>query len=71
MKINVIKVKRCSDYCGLSCIDGSCPIADYRVHPQTYDCKQPTCSECGLYKGCEDCYFFCDNHCSVNEMRDK
>lgn len=54
----------------LSCIDGSCPIADYKEHPQKYDYK-PTCNGCGLYKGCEDCYFMRDNHCSVNEMLEK
>lgn len=68
--MSMVKAKRCSDYCGLSCIDGSCPIADCREHPQRYD-YIPTCNGCGLYRGCEDCYFMRDNHCSVNEMLEK
>lgn len=45
----------------------SCPIADYREHPQRYE-RKPTCNKCGLYMGCEDCYFMRNDHCCVNEI---
>lgn len=38
----------CPDYCGVSCVDGSCP-RELR--------DKNACDECKKYKGCEDCYF--------------
>ena len=36
----------CSSYCGLACVDGSCPkIQDWRFD----------CSMCWEYAGCDDC----------------
>lgn len=60
--------KRCSSYTGVSCVDGSCPIAnrdeyiEYGI-PVTWSCDQ-----CHIYKGCEDCYW-CDNDnkCKIGE----
>lgn len=40
----------CIGYCGVACVDGSCPYAD-----KPY--REPQCDECWLYKGCEDCCF--------------
>lgn len=38
--------KQCKEYCGVSCIDGNCPIA----------CNLITrCKDCHKYKGCDDC----------------
>lgn len=39
----------CSSYCGLACVDGSCP----KNQDRRYDCF-----ECWLYAGCADCVFF-------------
>lgn len=59
-------MKVCPDYCGVACVNGSCPNAvyndllysDYGPDPAdvglTGDLK---CKDCGYYKGCEDCYF--------------
>lgn len=38
----------CSSYCGLACVDGSCPM----IQNCRYDC-----SMCWLYAGCADCVF--------------
>ena len=38
----------CSSYCGLACVDGSCP----KNQDRRYDCF-----ECWLYAGCADCVF--------------
>lgn len=49
--------KICDGYCGVSCVDGSCPIANYEDYEERgYDVVH-NCSECYLYKGCEDCCF--------------
>ena len=50
-------MKRCDAYCGVACVDGSCPIAsrlDY--FERGYDTIN-SCDECHYYKGCEDCCF--------------
>lgn len=40
--------KFCGAYCGVACVDGSCPKIEN---------KQYHCVECWLYKGCKDCCF--------------
>jgi len=55
-------MKICPDYCGLHCVNGSCPKALYNDEYQLYvdiygTTKKPSCKNCGYYFGCEDCYF--------------
>lgn len=56
----------CVDYCGVACVNGSCPnavyndllYADYGPDPADIGLDGHTkCCDCHLYKGCEDCYF--------------
>lgn len=50
-------MKYCSSYVGVSCIDGSCPVANAEEYEERdYDVPRG-CRDCGRYKGCEDCYF--------------
>lgn len=50
-------MKRCKGYCGLSCIDGTCPIANKEEYEERgYDVPK-NCNDCYRYEGCEDCYF--------------
>ena len=52
--------KRCPEYCGVACLDGSCPIAGREEYAERgYDTVN-NCNECHLYKGCEDCCFESD-----------
>ena len=52
-----MKNERCEAYCGLSCIDGSCPVANREEYAERgYDVVYD-CDECYRYRGCEDCYF--------------
>ena len=52
-----MKNKRCESYCGVSCIDGSCPIANREEYAERgYDIVHD-CKECYRYNGCEDCCF--------------
>ena len=55
---------RCVNYCGVTCVNGSCPNALADEYPE-YGYEHCTCEECGYYKGCEDCCFadkpeYCD-----------
>lgn len=50
------KKNRCEGYCGVTCVNGSCPQALADQYPE-YGYEPCTCEECGYYKGCEDCCF--------------
>lgn len=64
----------CKNYVGLSCVDGSCPIANeddyFELHiPMDKDCKQ-----CYMNKGCEDCALLDTKYCDkqvISESGDK
>ena len=50
-------MKICKGYCGVSCIDGTCPIANRDEYEERgYDVIS-SCEDCNRYKGCEDCRF--------------
>jgi len=50
--------KRCIGYCGVSCIDGTCPKANIDEYAERgYDIIK-SCEECIYYEGCKDCYFY-------------
>lgn len=56
-------MKYCKGYVGSACVDGSCPTAlreEYEMYSLPKNFK---CSECWLYKGCEDCVFAGTEHC--------
>lgn len=67
-----VKTKRCSQYCGITCVDGHCPNAlddmDRRSDTDAYAAyhldKKLSCSKCGYYRGCEDCYFAGTDMCT-------
>lgn len=48
-------MRRCGDYVGVACVDGTCPKANM----DEYSIKDmdviTNCDECYFYKGCEDC----------------
>ena len=43
----------CPYYCGVSCVDGSCPLADLDY----FLSREEACPNCFLYCGCDDCAF--------------
>ena len=47
--------KRCVNYVGLACVDGSCPMIDRDEGGGYIRPIIESCEECGLYKGCADC----------------
>ena len=61
--------KRCKGYCGVACVDGSCPIALREEYEERgYDVVH-SCKECHYYRGCEDCAFEGTKQC-VKEGKD-
>lgn len=47
----------CPGYCGLVCVDGTCPMANREEYAERgYDIVH-NCGECHYYRGCEDCCF--------------
>lgn len=56
MKPHTEQNKYCANYYGVSCVDGSCPMANREEYEERgYDIVH-NCAECYHYKGCEDCY---------------
>ena len=63
-QIDEMANKRCKGYCGVACVDGSCPMANREEYEERgYDIVK-NCNDCHYYKGCEDCYFDGTDMCS-------
>lgn len=50
-------MSRCKQYCGVTCINGACPIANIDEYIERDYPVVRKCDDCIYYKGCEDCYF--------------
>lgn len=50
-------MKRCNEYCGVACVDGSCPIANREEYAERGYYSIDSCDDCNFYKGCKDCAF--------------
>lgn len=57
--------KRCSSYVGLSCVDGSCPIANSETYMEYGVPCINNCNDCWMYKGCEDCGLCGTEYCDI------
>lgn len=53
----------CERYTGLSCVDGSCPIANREEYEERCIPVIDGCKDCHLCKGCEDCIFDSTEYC--------
>lgn len=51
--------KRCVNYVGLACVDGSCPAALDEFH----SLEAADCENCFYYQGCADCALADTEHC--------
>lgn len=59
--------KRCPNYTGVTCVNGSCPNAMADEYPE-YGYEHCSCDYCGYYKGCEDCCFVReDGNCDIDK----
>ena len=60
-------MKTCPGYTGVTCVNGSCPMA-WAEERQEYGIPLiHSCDECTYYKGCEDCCFSGENGCEIDE----
>lgn len=50
-------MKRCKEYVGVACIDGTCPKANMEEYMERDYPVVKNCRDCHFYRGCEDCYF--------------
>lgn len=57
--------KRCKNYVGAACVDGSCPVALIEEYIEYCIPVIKTCRDCHLYKGCEDCMLLGTEYCDV------
>lgn len=48
----------CSGYCGIACVDGSCPLFNMVKCIGKGKSVTHFCINCFYYKGCVDCCFF-------------
>lgn len=55
--------KRCKNYVGVACVNGSCPIALREEYEEYGIPVINNCNECHKYKGCEDCASFNTEYC--------
>lgn len=57
-------MKHCKGYCGVACVDGTCPAAN-REEYEERDIPVPrNCRECHMYRGCEDCCLDGTEYCT-------
>lgn len=56
-------MKRCSNYVGVACVDGSCPKANADEYAKRCMDVISDCEDCFYYKGCMDCALYHTNLC--------
>ena len=61
-------MKQCKQYCGMACVDGTCPTANREEYEEQCIPVVRNCRECHHYRGCEDCCFNGTEYC-IEEVR--
>ena len=56
--------KYCSNYVGLSCIDGTCPVANAEEYEERGIPLTKSCRYCFYYEGCKDCMLVGTEYCT-------
>ena len=63
-------MKICNRYVGVACVDGSCLKANAEEYAERCMDVVTKCSDCHMYKGCDDCALcdteYCDSHNRIN-----
>lgn len=54
--------KKCSNYLGARCMDGSCPFDGQGIF------RDDECYSCEFYGGCEDCVMEGTYDCNIERM---
>lgn len=60
-------MKYCRSYCGVACVDGTCPAANQEEYEEQCIPITRNCRKCYMYKGCEDCCFKGTEYCPRKE----
>lgn len=55
----------CKHYVGVSCVDGTCPIANSDLYEQSCVPTILDCKDCFYYKGCADCALYGTEYCAA------
>lgn len=61
--------KRCKGYVGVSCVDGSCPIANADEYAERDMDVVRDCNDCHYYRGCEDCALLETKYCNSKDEK--
>lgn len=57
----------CKGYCGVFCVNGTCPTANWEEYAERAIDVIMKCDDCFYYKGCEDCFFYKTDMCIKEE----
>lgn len=57
--------KRCKNYVGVVCVDGTCPKANIDEYEERCIPVIKNCLDCHFYRGCEDCALSGTVYCDV------
>lgn len=60
----------CKNYCGISCVDGTCPKANREDYEKLGMDVIKKCDDCHYYRGCDDCAFWETDICPDHEKSD-
>lgn len=60
--------KICNGYVGTSCVDGSCPKANWEEYIERDIPAVRTCDQCYYYYGCKDCAMQGTEYCTHEEV---
>ena len=55
--------KRCRNYVGVACIDGTCSKANAEEYEERCIPVIKNCRDCYFYRGCDDCALFGTEYC--------
>lgn len=55
--------KRCRNYVGVACVDGSCPNANADEYEERCIPVIKNCRDCHFYSGCDDCALAGTEYC--------
>ena len=58
-------MKICNNYVGVTCVDGSCPKANWEEYVERGIPVTWKCEDCSYRKGCEDCALCDSEYCHL------
>lgn len=59
----------CANYCGITCVNGNCPVALADKYAEHGLDVIHSCNDCIYREGCDDCYFFGSEICDMGSLK--